>query len=87
MNFNNLERDILWKLWRNRCFGKGHMLINNVLRGFPRDRQKEFKNAIDSLIKKGILLKKPTKHGDAVYINAKLRIEIREILKKYHDFL
>jgi len=33
------ELGILYKLWRNRCFGKGHILINNLIDGFPSSIQ------------------------------------------------
>ncbi len=39
VDFRKPHIDILYKLWRNRCFGKGHMLIDNVLRGFPKDKK------------------------------------------------
>jgi len=32
-------------------------------------------------------IKKTTKHGYAVYIDLKLRVEIRKILEKHYDFL
>ncbi len=35
VTFTNDELGILYKLWRNRCFGKGHMLVDNLIDGFP----------------------------------------------------
>ena len=87
MSINPVKIDILYKLWRNRCFGKGHMLIDNVLKGFPKDRINEFKGAIRELIKEGILIVKKTKQGDAVFINPIRRIEIANILRRYYNFL
>lgn len=87
MSIAPIKLDILYKLWRNRCFGKGHMLIDNVLKGFPKDRRKEFKDAVDDLIKAGVLRIKKTKYGDAVYIDPKQRIKIKDLLEKYYDFL
>jgi len=63
------------------------MLIDNVVRGFPKDRIGEFKANIDDLIRRGILLRKPSKHGMAVCINNDIRVQIREELKKHYDFL
>ena len=83
----NPKLDILYKLWRNRCFGKGHMLIDNVLRGFPRDKINEFRDALDELVKDGVLIIKKTRHGDAVFINPRKRVLIRDLLKEYYDFL
>jgi len=87
VEFGKIHIDILYKLWRNKCFGKGHMLIDNVLRGFPKDKKDKFGEAVDGLIKTGYLIQKTTKHGYAVYIDPKLRVEIRKILEKHYDFL
>ena len=87
MDIKSIKLDILYKLWRNRCFGRGHMLIDNVLRGFPRDKINEFRDALDELVKDGVLIIKKTRHGDAVFINPRKRVLIRELLKEYYDFL
>ncbi len=87
MDIKSIKLDILYKLWRNRCFGRGHMLIDNVLRGFPRDKINEFRDALDELVKDGILIIKKTRHGDAVFINPIKRVLIRDLLKEYYDFL
>ncbi|MCD6481420.1 MAG: hypothetical protein J7L31_04015 [Thermoplasmata archaeon] len=87
MHLSSTKLDILYKLWRNRCFGRGHMLIDNVLRGFPRDKLDEFRRDIKELVREGILIMKPTNHGDAVFINPAKRIMIRDLLRKYYEFL
>ena len=79
--------DILYKLWRNRCFGRGHMLIDNVLKGFPKNRVDEFKEAIKEMVREGTIIVKKTKHGEAIFINPKKRIEIANLLKQYYEFL
>ena len=63
------------------------MLIDNVLRGFPRDKINEFRDALDELVKDGVLIIKKTRHGDAVFINSRKRVLIRDLLKEYYDFL
>ena len=85
--FTDVDRSIFYKLWRNRCFGKGHMLIDNLVDGFPNNIQGEIKAAVDELIRRGYLIRKPTKHGYAVYLNLKNKTIIeREIRKKYSFF-
>ncbi|KAA0004635.1 MAG: hypothetical protein FE039_03010, partial [Thermoplasmata archaeon] len=69
IHFTDNQVGILYKLWRNRCFGKGHMLIDNLLKGFPSHTIKDVKNDLDDLISRNIVVKKPTGHGYAVYIN------------------
>ena len=81
------ELGILYKLWRNRCFGKGHMLIDNLIDGFPTGDQDKIAGSVKELIRKGILVRKPSKHGQAVYINLKLRKQIESELKKKYTFL
>lgn len=66
----------------NAVFGKGHKLIDTVTSGFPSHELDQVKEAIDRLIKDGILLDHPTKHGKAVHIDANLRIEVWEALRK-----
>ena len=63
------------------------MLIDNALKGFPKDKSNEYKKAIHELIKDGILIMKKTKHGNAVFIDPRKRVEIANLLKKYYEFL
>ena len=86
-SFTNDELAILYKLWRNRCFGKGHLLIDNLVDSFPTDTQKNIKISVNNLIKNRNLLKKPTKHGQAVFINLAYRKQIEIELKKKYPFL
>ena len=81
------ELGILFKLWRNRCFGKGHMLIDNLVDGFPTENQDNITRSVKELIKKGFLVRKPTKHGQAVHINLHNSKEIEKELKKKYPFL
>jgi len=85
--FTNDELGILYKLWRNRCFGKGHMLIDNLIDGFPTRDQDNIAGSAKELIRKGFLVRKPSKHGQAVYINLNMRKQIESELKKKYSFL
>lgn len=85
--FTDYQLGLLYKLWRKRCFGKGHMLIDNLLKGFPSHSIKEIREALDELIHKGIVIKKPTRHGYAVYINLDFSEEIYKELRKKYPFL
>ena len=81
------ELGILYKLWRNRCFGKGHMLIDNLIDGFPTGNQDKIAGSVKELIRKGFLVRKSSKHGQAVYINLNMRKQIESELKKKYPFL
>jgi len=85
--FSDNELAILYKLWRNRCFGKGHMLIDNLIDGFPTGIQNDISGLVKELIRKGILVRKSSKHGHAVYINLNKRKQIENELKKKYTFL
>ncbi len=85
-NFTKFQIDIFHKLWRNRCFGKGHMLIDNVVNGFPKNIQKNVKNELDDLIRKNYLIKKPSQHGYCVYINLDNKQKIEKAIKNMYSF-
>ncbi|MBU1941286.1 MAG: hypothetical protein KKC68_05880 [Candidatus Thermoplasmatota archaeon] len=87
MSFTDTQVDILFKLWRNRCFGKGHMLIDNLLGGFPSHIKDHIQEELNDLIKKNFVIKKPSKHGKAVFINYEYKDKIADSIKKKYSFL
>lgn len=85
--FTGNELSIIYKLWRNRCFGKGHMLIDNLTDGFPTNIQDKIAESVKELIRKGFLVRKSSKHGQAVFINLNMKKQIEAELKKKYPFL
>ena len=85
--FTDNELSILYKLWRNRCFGKGHMLIDNLAGGFPTNIQDKIAESVKELIRKGFLVRKSSRHGQAVFINLNMKKQIEAELKKKYPFL
>jgi len=85
--FTDYELSIFYKLWRNRCFGKGHMLIDNLTDGFPTNIQDKILESVKELIRRGHLVRKSSKHGLAVFINLNMKKQIEEELKKKYPFL
>ncbi|DAC71893.1 MAG TPA: hypothetical protein DSN98_08000 [Thermoplasmata archaeon] len=81
------EHKVLYKLWRNTCFGRGHMLIDNLVNGFPNGEANDVHNAIDQLSHRNWIVKKPTKHGTAVYINTNYRHKIEQELKRRYPYI
>ena len=63
------------------------MLEDNLLRGFPPDQNAALKGALERLKRDGTVVRKSTKHGQAVYLPPKLGREIYEQLKKHYPFL
>jgi len=88
VNFTELQLDILFKLWRNRCFRRNATLqIDTVVKGAPSHLIGRMREEIDDLIRKGIIIKIPHRHGDKVFINPEYKFEIERELKKIHSFL
>ena len=85
--FTDNELNILYKLWRNRCFGNGHMLIDNLTDGFPTNIQDKITESLKELIRKGFLVRKSSKHGQAVFINLNMKKQIEAELKIKYPFL
>ena len=70
VSFTGRQLDILFKLWRNRCFRRNATLqVGNVVKGAPSHLIGEIRNEINDLIKKNIVIKIPHRHGDKVFIN------------------
>jgi hypothetical protein len=88
MNFTQLQLDILFKLWRNRCFRRNATLqIDTVVTSAPSHLIGRMRQEMDELIRKGIVIKIPHRHGDKVFINSSYIFEIEKALKKTHPFL
>lgn len=87
MQFSTLQKRILYKLWRHRCFGKGQIYIDNLLRGFPSHEIDKIKNELEKLIKENVIIVVKKKHGEKVYINLEFRKEILKALKEEYPFI
>ena len=88
VSFTELQLDILFKLWRNRCFRRNATLqVDNVVKGAPSHLIGTIRDEMDDLIRKSIVIKIPHRHGDKVFINSKYKFEIEKALKKIHRFL
>jgi hypothetical protein len=88
VNFTELQFDILFKLWRNRCFRRNATLqVDNVVKGAPSHLIGKMREEIDDLIRNGVVIKIPHRHGDKVFINPEYKFVIEQALKKSHSFL
>jgi len=86
-SFTREELSLLHKLWIHTCFGKGHMLVDNLVKGFPSHLKGHLKDDVESLVRKNSLVKKPTRHGYAVYINVEHRMIIERELRKHFSLI
>ena len=70
-----------------QMFWKGTYAIDNLVGGFPSHIKGQMQVELDELIKKNAVIKKPSKHGRAVYINYEYKDKIASALKKKYPFL
>ncbi|MDI6639670.1 MAG: hypothetical protein QMD78_02475 [Methanocellales archaeon] len=82
MKLQKADIQILYKLFRHTRFGRGHMHMDNLTRGFPSHLKGNVKEAVNELIRKGLLVEKSTRHGIAVHINFKRLDEIIAMLEE-----
>jgi len=69
-------------MYRHRYIGGKHTDVNNLRKGFPKDQYKLVEEAIDELIRDGLLIVKPTHYGRHVSINQKMLSEVRKIIEE-----
>jgi len=74
------EKIILRKLFRRRIIGGKHTAIENMTKSLPKHKIGDAKKAVDNLIKKNLILTKPTSYGLQVSLNPEKIEEIYRIL-------
>ncbi|ATZ61512.2 MAG: hypothetical protein BME93_05445 [Methanosarcinales archaeon Met12] len=79
------ELDILYKIVRKNRWCKKHISQDDIVRGFPSHDIGIYKNAIKSLIKKGLLVCYKSKGRNDVCIPKRNRATIIEIFDA-HNF-
>jgi len=62
---------VIVKLYRYKYIGKRHTNKDNIPNGFPPVDRENIKNALEELIKRGIVISKPTSYGTEVSLNPK----------------
>lgn len=81
MEKEEITKSLLRKLVYMGKWGKSHTSFDNLPKGFPKHLYSNVKVIANGLIKKGILLAKPTHYGLEVSLNPKKKKEIEEIIK------
>lgn len=79
---SDIKRFILRKLVRHRMWAHKHTNIHNLPKGLPNylRSRKEVRKVIEELLKKGVLLSKPTNYGLEVSLNIEKKKEIEEFI-------
>ena len=81
----DIRRFILRKLARHRIWMHKHTSIHNLPKGLPDylRSKKEVKSVIEDLLKRKILLAKPTNYGLEVSLNIEKKAEIEKVISLY----
>ena len=77
----DFKKIILRKLFRRRVIGGKHTAIEHLTKGLPKHIAGEAKNAVNELIKEGLILSKPTSYGLQVSLNPEKIDEISRIIE------
>lgn len=79
--YEKIKRNIIKKLYSNKCFQHGHLLFERLQSGIPSHLIGFVKDILDDLIKLGLVLHYgKTKHGDAYQLNIEKLDEIEKII-------
>jgi len=65
----DLKKIILRKLYRHRIIGGKHTAVEHLTKGLPRHLTGDAKEAVNELIKEGLILPKSTSYGLQVSLN------------------
>lgn len=77
---------ILYKLLNNKCFSKGHMLIERIVSSVPKHERGRAKDILRRAVKQGlILIYGSTNQGLAYQLNIQRLAEITEFIKKHYS--
>jgi len=74
----NLQQTILRKLFRRRVIGSKHTAFEHITAGIPTHLHGDAKKTAEDLLRKGLILVKPTSYGLQVSLNPE---RIKEIIK------
>ncbi|PDM26184.1 hypothetical protein CP083_05190 [Candidatus Bathyarchaeota archaeon B24-2] len=77
-----VEKKILEKMFYDRLIGARHTSADNIPKGFPKHLRGEVRKALRSLIRKGLVVAKPTSYGLEVSLNPKRLEEIIEVISR-----
>ena len=83
MTNEHFKAQILYKLVNHRYWGDKHTQKRNALKGIPPKFYKDFEDALDELIKEGLILVAPKTKESHIFLNPKKSKEIFEIVEKW----
>ncbi len=81
-DYIDFKKIILRKMFRLRIVGGKHTAIEHLTKGLPKHAVGEAKNAVKELMKKGLILPKPTSYGLQVSLNHERIDEICRMIEE-----
>ncbi|MBI5072263.1 hypothetical protein HZA99_00435 [Candidatus Woesearchaeota archaeon] len=85
MNEQIIAQTILRKLMYLGKWGGSHTSVDNLPKGFPKHLRGDVKDIAKDLIKKNLLLAKPTSYGLEVSLNPEKKKEIETIVSSFKE--
>jgi len=78
---------ILQNLYKKKCYGGKHTSVEKALSGIPGHLKGKAKWALNDMIRRNIVLTKPTGYGLQISLNITFSTEIHNFINKYDDIL
>ncbi|MBI4015661.1 MAG: hypothetical protein HY362_03000 [Candidatus Aenigmarchaeota archaeon] len=80
-----IEADILHKLYRKRKWGASHTDFTHLYKGVPPEYVREYKQMAEKLIREGVILRKITSYGLHVSLNPNMSKYIKVRIRKFFE--
>jgi hypothetical protein len=77
-----IERDIIYKMFKRKIIGGVHKSQEDVARWFRKDMRGSVKEALETLVRSSLIVKKPSSYGDRFSLNRDRLLEIERILEE-----
>ena len=78
--YDKYHKAILKHLYNCRCIGGKHTSRENTLKGLPKNEKGNGKSALNELIKRNLIISKPTSYGEQIALNPRLIKDIQQII-------
>ena len=90
-NQKAIKARLLFSLARKRKWGESHTAYENIFKSFRseafgKEGLKFVKKLADELMRDGYIIKKPTHYGLQLYLNPKMSMEIKRMIKEALGF-
>ncbi|TET90876.1 MAG: hypothetical protein E3J35_04350 [Methanomassiliicoccales archaeon] len=85
MSVPTMQRDIIFRMFRRRIIGGVHKSREGICGWFRKDLRGEAKDALDDLVKSGLVIEKPTSYGKQYSLNRDRLGDIIRIIEEHLD--